>query len=62
MQIRKVSSLIRIDDFLWLDALLLKAEIFTVDTRLSDLLNINFSVPVHEYIFCYEIVNLCLCF
>ena len=48
MQIRKVHSLIGIDDFSWLDALLLKAEIFTVDTRLSDLLNINFTEPVHE--------------
>jgi hypothetical protein len=32
--------------------LLLKSEIFTVDSSVSDLLDINFSVPVHVPNFC----------
>ena len=62
MQIREVSRLICLRDFSWLDALLLNAENFTVDARLSHLCYMNFSSPDHEYSFCYEIVNLCLCF
>ena len=41
-------------EFSCLDALLLKAEIFIVDSRVSDLLNINFAVPVYVISFCYE--------
>jgi len=48
VQIREISSLIYLHDFSWLDALLLKAEFFIVDTRPSDLLHINFSMSVHE--------------
>ena len=39
----------------------LHAENFTVDASLSEMFYINFSSPVHEYIFCYENENLCLC-
>ena len=62
MQIREVSRLICLRDFSWLDALLLNAENFIVDASLSNLFYLNFSAPDHEYMFYYEIMNLCLCF
>ena len=62
MQNYEVPMIIWLHDFSCLTALLLDAEIYTVDAKLSELFYINFSSLVHEYIFCYEIVNIFLCF
>ena len=62
MQICEVPMLICLHDFSCLNALLLYAEIFTVDSSPSNLRYLKISSPDHQYIFCYEIVNICLCF
>ena len=55
VQIPEVSRLIYLHDFSWLNALLLKAEIFTVDASLSDLFYIKF----HHHFMCrFSVTNL----
>ena len=59
MQFGEVPMLICLLDFSCLNSLLLGAEIFTVDDRLSNLFCTKFSSLDLEYIFRYEIVKTC---
>ena len=52
----EVLLVIYLHEFSWLNALWLDAEIYKVDTKLSEMFYIKFSSLDHEYIFCYEIV------